>query len=159
MLTGYPSLHRFFYTSLCDWSVLTNQIQFLIQSRFGRTHFPAVYFVSLWVLIDSQRYFPFFWNSVVITVILVLRRSIKIRSSSTQSTINVSSLHNGPKKIVTIVDVNEEYNPKDPQDWGQSFHACVVAMVLLLWKGNEKNINPLISNIFQNQLSGIGLPL
>ena len=120
------------------WLASLNQSDTLIQSRFGRPHFPAVCFVSLWVLIDSQRYFPFFWNSVVITVILVLRHLIKIRSSSTQSTINVSSLHNGPKKIVTIVDVNEEYNPKDPQDWGQSFHACVVAMVLLLWKGNEK---------------------
>ena len=120
------------------WLASLNQSDTLIQSRFGRPQFPAVCFVSLWVLIDSQRYFPFFWNSVAITVILVLRHSIKIRSSSTQSTINVSSLHNRPKKVVTIVDVNEEYNPKDPQDWGQSFHACVVAMVLLLWKGNEK---------------------
>ena len=138
MLTSYPSLHWFFYTSLCAWPVLTNQIQFLIQSRFGRTHFPAVCFVSLWVLIGSQRYFPFFLKFCCDYSDFGLRHSIKIRSSSTQSTINISSLHNGPKKIVTIVDVNEEYNPKDPQDWGQSFHACVVAMVLLLWKGNEK---------------------
>ena len=73
------SVFLYLYTSLCDWSKRMrhslNQSDAKLKPIRGRLGG-----FSLWVLIGSLMYFPFFWVAFAITLVLVLRYSIEKRS-------------------------------------------------------------------------------
>ena len=58
----------------CDWSRRLAPLSQLIR---GNTGLWAVCLVLLWVLMDSLRFYPFFWLIFVITLVVGLRYSIE----------------------------------------------------------------------------------
>ena len=81
------SVFLYLYTSLCDWSKRIASLSQPIRCK-TKTNHDLVTLVSrgrldsfsLWVLIGSLMYFPFFWVAFAITLVLVLRYSIEKRS-------------------------------------------------------------------------------